>query len=460
MKSQRRFLDRNLEHFPPNTQRIWYLAISVAATITLYYEAYVLSSIAPRVMASYSMSFSTYVFLILISNLLGAISSLIGSLTDRIGRANLVVYGVLLTSLITLIIPLAPNSGIFILFSWVHGFVEGIILVATPALVRDFSPRLGRATAMAFWTIGPVGGSLLTSAVSSQTLTLFGSWQSQYLIAGCVGIVIALICFLNLRDLSPALRSQIMTSLREKSLLEARARGLDTEAALKHPWRQMLRTRILLSAFGISVFLLLYYASVSYFTTYFVTIFGYSLALANGLLGIYWAVDIVSSIVGGLLSDRLEVRKPFMLFGVLGLLITTLIFISRTGQPTSPLFMGILLAISGLCGPVAYVGWMAGYTETVEDVNPALVGTGIAVWGSLLRIVVVLSTLGFGFVVTNTHIAGQWATWWWVCLAGLLVFIPTIFLASGYWSPARARSANQAKLAAEGLSLEPGVEAV
>ncbi len=460
MESQRGFLNRNLEHFPPNAQRIWYLALSVAATIILYYEAYVLSSVAPRVLATYQMSFSTYVFLILVSNFLGAVSSLIGSLTDRIGRANLVVYGVLVTSLITLIIPLAPNGTTFMLFSWVHGFVEGIILVATPALVRDFSPRLGRATAMAFWTIGPVGGSLLTSAISSQTLSLFGSWQSQYIIAGCVGVVIAVIGFFYLRDLSPALRAQIMTSLQEKTLLEARARGLDTEAALKHPWRQMLRARILLSAFGISVFLLLYYASVSYFTTYFVNIFGYSLALANGLLGIYWAVDIISSIVGGLLSDKLEVRKPFMLFGVLGLLITTLVFISRAGQPTSPLFMGILLAISGLCGPVAYVGWMAGYTETVEDVNPALVGTGIAVWGSLLRVVVVISTLGFGFVVTNTAQAGQWVTWWWVCIAGMLVFIPTIFTASGYWSPARARAANQAKLEAEGILMQPSAEAV
>jgi MFS family permease len=458
MQSRRNVLDRDLVHYPPNTRRIWYLALSVAATIILYYEAYVLSSIAPLVLVHYQMSFGTYVFLILVSNLLGAASSLLGSFSDRVGRANLVVYGVLLTSLITLIIPLAPNSGVFIAFSWVHGFVEGIILVATPALVRDFSPRLGRATAMAFWTIGPVGGSLLASTVSSSTLGLFGNWQSQYLLAGGVGILIAGICFFSLRDLSPSLRAQIMISLREKTLLEARARGLDMESVARHPWRQMLQARILLSAFGVSVFLLLYYATVSYFTTYFTTIFGYTLAEANGLLGLYWAADIISSIVGGLLSDKFEVRKPFMLFGVVVNLIITIVFISRAGVPTSPIFMGALLVLSGLCGPIAYVGWMAGYTETVEDVNPALVATGIAVWGSLLRVVVVVSTIAFGLVVVNTHTAGQWASWWWVCVAGMLAFIPTIFLASGYWSPARARAANAAKLESEGLSLEPGAE--
>ena len=53
------------------------------------------------------------------------------------------------------------------------GLVEGAILVATPAMVRDFSPQLGRASAMGFWTVGPVAGSLITSIVATQTLSHF-----------------------------------------------------------------------------------------------------------------------------------------------------------------------------------------------------------------------------------------------------------------------------------------------
>jgi len=33
----------------------------------------------------------------------------------------------------------------------------------------------------------------------------------------------------------------------------------------------------------------------------------------------------------------------------------------------------------------------------------------------------------------------QWKTWWWVCVAGQILFIPLIFLMAGRWSPARAR---------------------
>ncbi|MDQ2907634.1 MAG: MFS transporter [Chloroflexota bacterium] len=459
MVSRRRsFLDRDLEHYPATSRRVWYLALAVAATVVLYYEAYVLPSVSPLVLANFHITFISYVLLNLASNLAGALSSLIGSFSDRIGRANLVVYGVIATSLVTLGIALTSATALFIVLIVILGFVEGIILVATPALVRDFSPRLGRATAMAFWTVGPVGGSLLITLVASLTLPVFGTWQSQYIIAGIFGLIISALCFLGLRDLSPSLRAQIMTSMREKMLLEARSRGIDVAAALKNPWRQMLRPRIILSALGISIFLLLYFAAVGYFPIYLSTIFKYSLALANGLLSIYWVMDVIGSIVTGIVSDKLDVRKPFMVFGAIANLLVILVFISRVGQPTDPVFMGILFAVLGFTGPIAYVGWMAGYTETVEDINPALVATGISVWGFLVRLVVVVQTLAFGLVVVDIHNPGQWATWWWVCVAGVIVFLPTAFLTSGYWSPAKARAAVQAKLQEEGLGVAVPVE--
>src|SRR5690242_3729909 len=40
---------------------------------------------------------------------------------------------------------------------------------AMSALIRDFSPQLGRASAMGFWTLGPVLGSLVVSIQVSNT---------------------------------------------------------------------------------------------------------------------------------------------------------------------------------------------------------------------------------------------------------------------------------------------------
>lgn len=432
-----RILQRSLEHYPTGGTRIWYLALAVMATITLYYELYVLSSVAPILEAAFHLSLTNYVYLLVLANLLGAITAVFGSLADRFGRSNLIIYGLLITGIVTLALGFVTTLLFFVILYVLLGFVEGIILVVTPALVRDFSPRLGRAVAMGFWTVGPVGGSVLATLVASLTLPIFhNSWQSQYLIAGVVGVVIFVLCLLGLRELSPGLRDQVMTSLSERDRVEARAESIDVAAAVAHPWRQMLTSRIILSSIGVSAFLLIYFAAVGFFPLYLTTIFPFSLAEANGLVSIFWLVNVVAAILVGFISDRTIVRKPYMLGGAIATIIVTFLFIGRIGQPTSAPLMAIFLSLFGLTIATGYVTWMAAFTETVEVINPALVATGLSIEGSILRFFVVVSTLGLPLVVGN----GQgWGTWWWICVGGMVVFIPTIFTATGHWSISKAR---------------------
>ena len=105
------------------------------------------------------MTFTFYVLTLAFGNLIGAFGSLFAGLTDRLGRANLVVFGLLFTGVfVAFILPAATNKWTFTIESFVVGVVEGICLVATPALIRDFSPQVGRATAMGFWTSRPGAG--------------------------------------------------------------------------------------------------------------------------------------------------------------------------------------------------------------------------------------------------------------------------------------------------------------
>ena len=145
----------------------------------------------------------------------------------------------------------------------------------------------------------------------------------------------------------------------------------------------------------------------------------------------------------GFISDKTLVRKPYMLAGCITTIIVTILFISRIGVATSSGLMVVFLSLFGITMAVGYVTWMAAYTETIEDINPALIATGMAVEGFILRMVVMLSTLAFSFVVTNDTDGAQWGAWWWVCIAGLVVFLPTIFAVSGYWRTSRTRAAAQ-----------------
>jgi MFS family permease len=394
---------RQLNHYPDTGRRVLYLGIVVLATIMLYYELYIPGAVSPAIIASLHMTFSYYVYIVVIGNAVGAFGSLAAGLADRWGRANLVAYGLVVTALLALFgVPNATSKLTFGVIYAAIAVVEGVILVATPALIRDFSPQLGRASAMGFWTLGPVVGSLVVAIVSSNTLPHLHAWQDQFVICGIAGLVVAVIAVAALRELSPGLRDQLMVSFRDRALIEARAQGIDLTESLRHPWRQMLHLDVIGSAFAISVFLIIYYTAVGFFTIYFSSLFGYSLSKANGLGNWFWAFDAGALIVVGIISDRVKVRKPFMVLGAVGAIVMTIIFGSYAGHThTSYATFAVTISLLAVFLAVAYAPWMASFTETVEKHNPALTATGLAVWGWIIRVVIAVSTLCLPFVVSS-----------------------------------------------------------
>jgi MFS family permease len=470
-----RWWNRKLDSYPDTGPRMRYLVVAVLATVVLYYELYVGGGVAPLILAHFKMSFTYYVNILVLSNLVGAFGSLAAGLADRWGRANLVTYGLLVTGVLMFLVPSAPNAFVFAVLSIVVGVVEGVILVATPALVRDFSPQLGRATAMGFWTLGPVAGSLVVSAVANATLIRLQTWQSQFYIVGVVGLVMFVIAFFGLRELSPGLRDQVMISVRDRAIIESRAKAHDVD--LSHPWRQMLRRDIVAPALGISIFLLIYYTAVAFFTIYLTTIFGFSTSEANGLNTWYWAIDGIVLVIAGIVSDRLRVRKPFMVLGTVISVTMTIVFLTRATHPETSygaLVMIISVLAAGLA--IAYAPWMAAFTETIERRNPALTATGLAVWGWILRMVVTASLFFVPYVVSSMNALveapayleaakaagtnpppallaklgeiksaaaaapGQWQTWFWICVAAQIIFIPLMLPLVGKWSPKAAKA--------------------
>ena len=144
-----RLWNRQLDHYPDTGPRTTYLAITVLATIVLYYELYVQGAVATKIIEELHFSFTQFVFVAVIGNAVGAFASLFAGLADRWGRANLVVAGVLITGLLILFaIPHAHDKTTYTVLLALVSLVEGIALVATPALIRDFSPQVGRGQAM------------------------------------------------------------------------------------------------------------------------------------------------------------------------------------------------------------------------------------------------------------------------------------------------------------------------
>lgn len=397
-----RLWHRSVDRYPGDAARYTSLGIVVLTTILLYYQLYLAGGVATAIIRDLHMSFVYYVNISVIGYALGALASVLAGLADRYGRANIVTAGLAVTGLLCAVA--LPNVhsklGFGVVFIAI-GFVEGIILVATPALVRDFSPQLGRASAMGFWTLGPVLGSLVVSVVVSNSSSAT-TWQHQYTIAGIAGLVVFAIALLGLRELSPGLRDQLMVSHNDRALIEARAQGLDIEESLRRPFRQMLHLDVLGSAFAISVFLIIYYLAVGFFPVFFQTIFGYSQSRANALGNWFWAFDAAALLLVGYVSDKVRVRKPFMVAGaVLSAIATTVFAIDAARPHTSYGTFVVLLSLIAVFLGTAFAPWMASFTETVERRNPALTATGLAVWGLVIRIVIAVAIFFVPHVVTT-----------------------------------------------------------
>jgi MFS family permease len=143
---------------------------------------------------------------------------------------------------------------------------------------------------------------------------------------------------------------------------------------------------------------------VAVFTLYWVVVFNQTTANANGINLWFGVANAAAVVVMGFASDRLHVRRPFMLAGTLGTMAATLLLLGRTTHPATGYYTSALIVtLLGIAVGVVYPAWMANYTEMVEERNPALAATGLAIWGWVLRIVVAGSFLVMPYVITTSN---------------------------------------------------------
>ncbi|MGH3250834.1 MAG: MFS transporter [Trebonia sp.] len=447
---------RDLGRYPVGGYRIFLLAIVVLANIIFTWTVYAGNAATSVIFPHWGMTLNYYSDLLVIAGVCGGVAAYVTSFGDKWGRANMVVIGLAINAVFALwAVPDAPSKTWYSVFTCLLYLADGAIFVGTPALVRDFSPQLQRGLAMGFWTLGPVAGFFVLSVVANEYLpqvVTFADWQQLYRFSGYAAIVMFVICLLFLRDLSPGLRSQRMAAMKERVLVEARARGLDLETLTKNRWRQMLHVNTVVSPIAINLFLVIYLTAIAYFVFYLPEFLGFSLSSFNGLQEIYWGADIVGLLLFGYVSDKLMVRKPFMLVGSV-VVIVAIVLLMNAHHGVSFTTMAIILSVLSVGLACGYGPWFASFTETLEAHNPALIATGSSLYGFATRLV------GVPFGIIIPHIVGSplesasgWRNWFYVCIGCVVLFVPCIWTMHGHWRPSRAHAeyrAHQALIAAE-----------
>jgi hypothetical protein len=91
-----------------------------------------------------------------------------------------------------------------------------------------------------------------------------------------------------------------------------------------------------------------------------------------------------------------------MLVGAIGFIVLTFVLLGKVTHPHTP-YSTVRILLIGLAAMqgMTYAPWMASYTETVEDIHPSLVATGLAVWGWIIRTIVCVLFLALPHVVAG-----------------------------------------------------------
>jgi MFS family permease len=428
-QASRIFYIRQLDSYPLGRRRLFLLFVAVLATLIASYEAQI-APVLPLIMRDIGMTKEQYGWIVAATVVFSAVGAMLfGPVCDRLGRTAVLVPALFATGACVFAMTLVTSLTLLFTVRATLGFVEGAVVAASAGLVRDFSPRMGRALAYGFWTFGPVGSSLMAASIAGNTLALFDDqWQSQFYIAGVISIVVAVFVMFTIHDLSPSVRHQIMH--RED---EVQLQGVDSRetAARRRPGVRvaMGQWRIWWMVGGITLFLMLYFVLQQFGPLILVETYGFKADEAAYMSQFFWALNLVTLLGAGWISDRLQLRKIVSFTGALLTIPVMIAWIALAGTHPSSITMILLMSLLGGMFGITYAPWMAWFSETLEDISTAIQASGWAMWAFVGRVYVVCT------VIPMTVISQRygWQPWLWITVGGVVIYTACILFSRTPW---------------------------
>jgi OPA family glycerol-3-phosphate transporter-like MFS transporter len=421
---------RTLAEYPRGAYRWSLLLLTVLASILGAYD-FQLAPLLPILLPYLHMSHVAYGAFITFAVLISGISAFFGGpLADRYGRV--LIIDICLGCVTGLLFLNVLINGIvsFVILRTLMGIVAGLTAGALAALVRDMSPRLSRALAFGLLTIGPVGAAFLANYVAGATLPIYHTWQSQIWIMGFFAVVMYIPIVLWLCDLSPELRMKIMKTEIQALAAEGRLPSAsELPSSTSDAFKRLLgHFEVWLLVIGVSANLTLYFAIQGFGPLMFTEAFHYTPAEAAKMNGYFWLANLGALVLTGLVSDRLQTRKPIAIFGATLASILMAWWIPTFGHGLPHATMAMVASLMGCFLAIGYVPWAAQFSETLEDVSPALQATGWAFFGLVARGWVAISAPLSLYVAVHYG----WGEWVKVALGGMILYIVAMAFTRGH----------------------------
>ena len=256
-----------------------------------------LNPLLPVIRDSFALSYTQSGLLVSAFSLsLGLSNAPIGALADKVGSRPVIVWGLVLTGLISAAVAFSTEYWHLLVLLVVMGLIAGSYHAPAAALLARAFPPKSRGAAMGFHITGGHLSFFAVPLTASFLVQWTGAWSTPYLwLAWAPMLTGAMIWFLVPRQPEPK-------------------RGATDRLAVFRELRTVLKTVGPLVSTSI-LFQMSYAAMLAFMTLYFVDVKGMSAFTAGALFGVPHLVGLVGAPLGGYLSDRLG-RKTVIMTGM------------------------------------------------------------------------------------------------------------------------------------------------
>lgn len=340
-----------------------------------------------------------------------------GRLAEVIGTKRVFGYSMLVSSLITLLTPLAATFGYTAVAALriVLGFMLGATWPAIQPMTARWIPPMERSKFVSNMMASSLGAAI-TMPICGFLIASLG-WESVFYVTGAIGIMWSVAWFMLVFD-SPSQHPRI--SMEERRYIENSIGTTSTTKHLPVPWRSVITSRpvwAIVVTHACSVFG--YFTVVNQLPTYMKYILHFNIK-ENGLLSsLPYLGKYIFALSMSILADYLRrtnklsvtaIRKIFTTFAVLtpsALMVVQAFY--GCNRAASVAIFTVALTING--------GVTAGYLGNGLDIAPNFSGTIFGIANTFSSIGGFLSSFMVGTITYQNQTYKQWTIVFWTLAA-------------------------------------------
>lgn len=350
-----------------------------------------------------------------------------GWLAVRLGGKRLLGYGVLWTSVLTLLSPLSTKGGFLALFAvrLLEGLGEGVTFPAMHAIWGKWAPQMERSKLVTFTYSGAHMGTVLSLPISGALAdsNFLGGWPSIFYVFGCLGII-WFVFWMLLTASTPDQHPRI--SEEEKKYIKE---SIGQNKTFVTPWRSIFTS---LPVWAICVAHCCYnwsfYMMLTSLPLYMKTILHFDISQNSQLSAIpylfLWLLMIMSGILADFLRSRgyLSTTITRKIMNTAGMLIPAILMVTikYVGCSQDGALTMVILAVSFSAFS------QAGYNVNHLDIAPNFAGILMGISNTIATIPGFLAPYVVGVLTATEDVREGWQLVFYIS-AGINLFGAAVF---------------------------------